>query len=129
MTGVTLGYVHLLILQLTIAGRYPLAAKVIDEVFCMDSCLTLVNSIEGGIELHHQLQLKLTFYEKIPNATHPPKISQFEIWKATWFRLSVFWARAVKNFHSWEKMDYFELHLFQLLQLINHSLVYCLITW
>lgn len=36
--------------------EYPLAAKVADEEFYVDDCLTGVSSIEEGIELRCQLQ-------------------------------------------------------------------------
>ena len=38
------------------AHEYPLAAKVVNEAFYVDNCLTGANSIEEGIELRHQLQ-------------------------------------------------------------------------
>ena len=38
------------------AHKYPIAAKVVDESFYVDDCLTGVNSVEAGIELQSQLQ-------------------------------------------------------------------------
>ena len=38
------------------AHKYPLAAKVVDEAFYVDDCLTGANSVEEGIELQQQLQ-------------------------------------------------------------------------
>ena len=38
------------------AHKYPMAAKVVDELFYVDDCLTGANSVEEGIELQRQLQ-------------------------------------------------------------------------
>ena len=46
--------------QAEYSHEYPLAAKVVDEAFHVDDCLTWANSIEEGIELCHQLQELLT---------------------------------------------------------------------
>ena len=38
------------------AHEYPLAAKIVNEAFYVDNCLTGADSIEEGIELYCQLQ-------------------------------------------------------------------------
>ena len=38
------------------AHEYPLAAKIVDEAFYVDECLTGADSIEERIELYRQLQ-------------------------------------------------------------------------
>ena len=56
------------------AYEYPLAAKVVDEAFYVDDCLTGANSIEEGIELRHQLQelfAKADFLLRKWNASNP----------------------------------------------------------
>ena len=44
-------------MQLTYAHKYPLTAKVVDEAFYVNDCLTGANLIEKGIELPRQLQV------------------------------------------------------------------------
>ena len=56
------------------AHQYPLAAKVVDEAFYVDDCLTGANSIEEGIKLRHQLQellAKADFLLRKWNSSNP----------------------------------------------------------
>ena len=38
------------------AHKYPLAAKIVNDSFYVDDCLTGADSVEEGIEIHRQLQ-------------------------------------------------------------------------
>ena len=54
--------------------EYPLAAKVVDEAFYVDDCLTGANSIEEGVELRRQLQelfTKADFLLRKWNSSNP----------------------------------------------------------